>query len=313
MGLAGSHVLVGQKALNTLSDNAICGVWYGLIVAVASIFMSYNREWGKLHFLSGLSVICILAAAMITMVGVGVQSENVLTKGRAPIEFHAFPPNPTLIDIIGGLTNIVFSYGGSLACLSLCSEMKKPNDFKKSFVMVQGSQALTYVIVGAVVYAFGGQYTVSPALTMTTHTVAIIAYAFALVTIMISGILGANIGTKYLYMNLLRNSPLLTSRGTKAWLAWMAMTTFMWVVGFIVSQLIPFFNELLTVISSLFSVWFIYGYTGFMFFHDVHPSFAKWAGDNEPRNLKGPMKKVLFGAAVLAVSYSSSTVHETTS
>lgn len=157
MGLAGSHVLVGQKALNTLSDNAICAVWYGLIVAVASIFMSYNREWGKLHFLSGISVVCILVSAMITIVGTGVQSDNVLAKGRAPIKYHAFPQNPTLIDVIGGLTNIVFSYGGSLACLSLCSEMKKPNDFKKSFVMVQGSQAFTYVIVGAIVYAFGGQ------------------------------------------------------------------------------------------------------------------------------------------------------------
>jgi len=157
MGLAGSHVLVGQRALNTLSDNAICGVWYGLVVAVASILMSYNREWGKLHFMSGLSVICILVAAMITIVGTGVQSDQVLRQGGPPIQWHAFPQNPTLISVIGGITNIVFSYGGSLACLSLCSEMKKPNDFKKSFVMVQGSQAATYVIVGGIVYSFGGQ------------------------------------------------------------------------------------------------------------------------------------------------------------
>lgn len=110
-------MLTGEKALNTLSDKAICGIWYGVIVTIASIALSYNREWGKLHILSGLSVACILVASMITMVGVGVQDDSVLRKSGAPIEWHAFPPNPNLVDIIGGITNIVFSYGGSLACL----------------------------------------------------------------------------------------------------------------------------------------------------------------------------------------------------
>jgi hypothetical protein len=317
MGLAGSHVLVGQKALNAISSNAICGVWFGFIIMIASAGLSYNREWGKLHLLSGLSVGCILTAAMIIMIAVGVQDDIVLTHGKAPIHWHAFPQDPSLMNVIGGLTNIVFAYGGSLACFTLCSEMKKPNDFKKSFVIVQGSQAATYVIVGAVVYALGGQvshhvsrhpvhvanpqYVQSPALTMATHTVVIVAYSFALVTIIISGILGTNIGTKYLYVSVLRNSPLLTSKGLKAWLVWMGMTLFMWIIGFIVSQLIPFFNQLLTIISSLFSVWFIYGYTGFMWFYDNHPACAKYAGDLQPRAVDTWFKKLLMAVAIFSI------------
>jgi len=146
------------------------------------------------------------------------------------------------------------------------------------------------------------QYVKSPALTMTTHTVAIVSYAFALVTIMVSGILGTNIGAKYLYMTWLRNSPLLTSRGTRAWLAWMGMICLMWIVGFLVSQLIPFFNELLTVISALFSVWFIYGYTGFMWFYDTHPWFARYARDSEPRAINTVWKKVLMAVSIFVVS-----------
>jgi len=141
---------------------------------------------------------------------------------------------------------------------------------------------------------------------MTTHTVSIIAYAFALVTIMVSGILGTNIGAKYLYMTWLRNSPLLTSRGTRAWLAWMGMIALMWIVGFLVSQLIPFFNELLTVISALFSVWFIYGYTGFMWFYDTHPWFARYARDSEPRAINTTWKKVLMATSIFVVSFSVS-------
>jgi hypothetical protein len=39
MGLAGSHVLAGEEALRSLSSNSICGVWWGLIVAVFSIMV----------------------------------------------------------------------------------------------------------------------------------------------------------------------------------------------------------------------------------------------------------------------------------
>lgn len=40
MGLAGSHVLGGEEALRSLSDNRICGVWWGLIIAIFSIAVS---------------------------------------------------------------------------------------------------------------------------------------------------------------------------------------------------------------------------------------------------------------------------------
>jgi hypothetical protein len=75
-----------------------------------------------------------------------------------------------------------------MAVLTFCSEMKQPKDFRKSFVIVQGSQLFLYTLVGSLVYVFGGQYTTSPALTMTTRPLAITAYAFALVTIIISGV-----------------------------------------------------------------------------------------------------------------------------
>lgn len=75
-----------------------------------------------------------------------------------------------------------------MAVLTFCSEMKQPKDFRKSFVIVQGLQLFLYSLVGSLVYVFGGQYTTSPALTMTRHPVSTIAYAFALVTIIISGV-----------------------------------------------------------------------------------------------------------------------------
>jgi hypothetical protein len=69
--------------------------------------------------------------------------------------------------------------------------MKKPEDFKKSYALVQIGSIIVYVLVGSLIYVFGGQvssavefsmssisdfitllkYTTSPALTMTSHPV----------------------------------------------------------------------------------------------------------------------------------------------
>ncbi|ODN85248.1 hypothetical protein L198_07571 [Cryptococcus wingfieldii CBS 7118] len=298
IGLAGSHVLVGRQAINTLSSYAICSVWYALIIAVVSVLMSYSREFGKLAALSWVSVSAILIASMITIVGTGAQADSNLIEDGVPIEWHAFPTDPSLTNVIGALTNIVFAYGGNMAVFSFCSEMRNPNDFKKSFAITQGLGAVVYCITGALVYVFGGQYVSSPAITMTTRPVRITAYSFALVTIMISGVVGANVGAKYLYVNTFRNSKLLTSNNIRAKLSWIGIVIFMWTAAFILAELIPFFNQLLTIVSSLFSVWFSFGLCGVIWFYNVHPYFG---GPGEERNLDGPWKKIFFGCAVLSI------------
>ncbi|KIR35488.1 hypothetical protein I352_01763 [Cryptococcus deuterogattii MMRL2647] len=288
MGLAGSHALVGKQALSTLSSNAICSVWYALIVCIASVLMSVSREFGKLSLMSFISILAILIASGITIIATGIQDSSVLVRNDVPIAWHAVPTDPTLVDVIGGLTNVFFAYGGNMAVFSFCSEMKRPQDFKKSFIIVQGLGILSYTVVGATIYAFGGQYVTSPALTMTTRPVRITAYSIALVTIMISGIIAVNVG----------------ANAIKARLSWVGLVAFMWTVGFIIAELIPFFNQLLTIISSLFSVWFTFGLCGVMWFYDIHPLFAK---NDESRALDTPMKKLLYICSIIAIVLSVAT------
>lgn len=302
MGLAGSHVLVGQTALSNISEKAICAVWYGFIVTIASILLSYNREWHKLWWMSFISIGAIFTASIITMVATGVQSPSVLETAKGgPIHWHAFPEDPSLMNIIGGITNVIFAYGGNMAVFSFCSEMRRPNDFKKSFALSQIVAVIAYVIVGCVIYSFGGQYTTSPALTMTTTAVRITAYSIALITIMVSGILGANVGAKYLYVSTLRNSALLTSTSWKAQFYWIGCVALTWIVGFVFSELIPFFNPILTIISSLFSVWFICGGAAFLWFYDNHPWFAKYHNDGEIRAVNTIGKKFLMSVSILCL------------
>ncbi|KAH6682918.1 transmembrane amino acid transporter protein-domain-containing protein [Halenospora varia] len=301
IGVAGSHSVVGEVALKTMTKNRICGVWWALLIAIDSILFSPSRKWGKLWVSSFISVGCIMIAAIITVVGVAVQDSSQLTKNGVPITWHVFPAKSTLVDVVGAISNIIFSFGGCTAAVSFSSEMREPNDFKKSFLIVQGCGISANILVGVIIYAYGGQYVTSPALTMTKWPISTISYAIAMVTIMISGVLVINVGAKYVYMSYLRDSPLLTSKGLRARGIWIGIVACMWILGFLVSQLISFLNELLTVVAAIFVVWFAFGLVGCQWLYDNHPH---WAGPEEERKIDTLAKRSFYILSIVSIIFS---------
>lgn len=48
---------------------------------------------------------------------------------------------------------------------------------------------------------------------------------------------------------------------------WIAIIVVLWVIAFVIAESIPTFNDLLALISSLFSSWFSYGFSGIMWLY----------------------------------------------
>lgn len=119
--------------------------------------LSLQRHFGQLTIMSMVSVTCILTASFITVIATGVQDDTFLLKNNVPVHWEAVKSDPNLADVIGAITNICFTYGGNMAVFSFITEMRRPQDFKKSFVIVQAGGATVYVLVGALIYSFGGQ------------------------------------------------------------------------------------------------------------------------------------------------------------
>ncbi|GAA6039393.1 hypothetical protein JCM8097_002834 [Rhodosporidiobolus ruineniae] len=297
IGLASSHILAGKIAISTFDSGANCSIIWTAVITIGSAVLSYQRHWSGLTYISIASLTCIVTACIITMAGASTQDPSTLIKNGIPVKFVAFNTDLTLADGIGAVTNTVFAYGGTMAVLSFLPEMKRPEAFKKSLAIVQLLQLVIYSVVGAVLYHYGGQYTPSPALTMTTHKIAVISYAFALVTILASGVVAVNVGAKYAYVTLLRDSPLLTSRGWKAQGTWIGIIAVMYAVGFVIAELVPFFSQLLTIVSCLFSTWFVVGLGGILYFHLYNPrNTEKHAGW-----FSSPVRAAMFGLAVFLI------------
>ncbi|BGP43404.1 hypothetical protein JCM10449v2_007439 [Rhodotorula kratochvilovae] len=303
IGLAASHILAGKLAIVTFDSGANCAIGWALLIAGISAILSYNRKWSGLMGLSVLSLTCIIVACIITMVGAGTQDPSRLEKNGEAIRWVAFNTEVSLADAIGAITNCVFAYGQNMAVLTFLPEMKRPEDFKKSIALMQGFQLVIYSIVGSVLYSYGGQYTPSPALTMTEHKLAIASYAFALVTIIVSGIVAVNVGAKFFYTVLFRNSPLLTSSSWTAQGAWLAIIFAMYGVAFILAELIPFFNQLLTIVSCLTSTWFVCGFAGMLW---LHMNNARVPGRTDGAGwFSSPVKIALFIISVFLVRSTS--------
>ncbi|PWN48237.1 hypothetical protein IE53DRAFT_389581 [Violaceomyces palustris] len=273
--VAGSHSLSGAIALSNISSNAVCSIVYAVVISVVSFLLTVPRTFEKVSYISFLSVASILVACLITIVASGTQSLETLQtatdKELGPVEWFA-GEHHGLIDVINAITNIVFAYGGHVAIFSFASEMKEPADFKYSLILVQVVATSWYILVGATIYSFVGQYAVSPALTATAKAVRITSYSIALISIIVAGVVASYVGAKFVWIQLFRGSETLTSSSYRTWSYWVGICATLWTVAFVISQVIPFFSDLLSIISSLFTVWLTYGLSSFLWLHDNHPS-----------------------------------------
>ncbi|GAA5843755.1 hypothetical protein JCM11251_006797, partial [Rhodosporidiobolus azoricus] len=302
IGLASSHILAGKIAISTFDSGANCSIGWAFLIAAISGILSYQRQWSGLTIMSICSLTCITVACIITMIGAATQDPSTLIKNDVPIKWVAFQTEATLESSVGAITNTIFAYGGNMAVFSFLPEMKKPQDFKKSIFIMQGTQLIFYSVVGAVLYRYGGQYTTSPALTMTHGAIRIVAYAFALVTIVVSGIVAVNVGAKFAYVAFFRNSPVLTSRGWDAQLWWISIIATMWIIGWVLAELIPFFSQLLTIVSCLFSTWFVCGLGGIIWFHLYNPRLPENAGNGGYFSSPGRIAMAIFSVFLIAIS-----------
>ncbi|EIM21332.1 hypothetical protein WALSEDRAFT_64596 [Wallemia mellicola CBS 633.66] len=274
--IAASHVNSGGTALSEMSSNARCSVLLGFCMALLGFVFTIPRKYEHTAYASFASCVSIFTACLITIIACGVTRDS-WGDSNGEVTWKAFN-NPGLAGVINSFTEIVFAYGGHAFIFSATAEMKNPNDFKKSLAVVQIISTAFYITIGVGVYILvGDANVVSPALSIPSHKIETIAYAIAMISIIVAGVIPALNGLKQLWLELFRGKPMLTSNSWKANALWIFMAFITWMLGFLLSQLIPFFSSLLSIISSLTTVWFTYGLSGVI-----------WLADNKKYSYRSP-------------------------
>jgi hypothetical protein len=268
----GGQLLAGQIALAALSDNRLCLMLYTGIFAIPTLLFSFPRTLDQLSWLCIPSVLSILVAGIVGMIGAGVHP----TEDR---EINAAKSSDFYTAFIS-ITNPVFAYAGHFMFFILMSEMRRPQEAMKAAYTLQGFATTFYAVFAVVCYVYLGNGVASPAFSSLDPVWAKAAYGIAIPNFLLAGSLYAHTAAKLIFVRIFRTNRHLHSHSLAGWGTWMALVLVMNAAAFVLAVGVPIFNYLIGIAASLFAAWYTYGIAGAFWLHDNYhdyDGFKQWA------------------------------------
>lgn len=248
--LVGSHCLTGTTALLTIIDKDICRVWMGLASAAILLIVSIPPSFAEIAILGYIDFASILITIGLTIIATGIQNSEA-APGMAAT-WSVWPREGiTVVEGFIAVLNIIFAYSFTLCQFSFMDEMHTPEDFDKSIWLLGLVQVTIYTLTGALIYAFVGETVKSPALLSLGKTTSRTAFGLAIPVIFISGtILVVTVG-RIVHGRIYASSITRYVNTRKGWITWLITITIIVLAGWLIAEVIPIFNDLVALISSL--------------------------------------------------------------
>ncbi|PQE21141.1 amino acid transporter protein [Rutstroemia sp. NJR-2017a BVV2] len=302
-----SHILTWIICLQTLSSHSVCNIVWGVVGMAVFWVLDIPRTCKKMSYMSIASFASITIAVVITMVAVGVEKP-------AHNQYSLWPkPGLKFREAFLSIANILFAYGGHVAFFGFMAELRDPRDFPKSLALLQTCDITMYIIVAIVIYIYTGATVKSPALSSAGVLVSKIAFGIAIPTIIIAGVIFGHVASKYIFNRIFARHPHhINTRTRTATISWLSITLLLWVIAFIIALSIPFFNELLGLVSSLFASWFTFGLPGIFWLCINKGRWTKGYGKVLLTLVNGGMMVCGAAICVIGVYASGTSIRENT-
>ena len=162
--------------------------------------------------------------------------------------------------------------------------MKEPRDFPKALWIVTVAEIILFSLVGGLVYGYtGSNYNTSPAFGSLGNPLYIkISFSFMIPTLIFLGVLYASVSARFVFFRLFAGTRHMGNHTLVGWLSWAGILAVTWILAFIIAEIIPFFNDLLSLLSSLFDSFFGWIFWGVAYIRmrnaDYGPGWYKCRG-----------------------------------
>lgn len=264
--LVGSHCLTGTIAWMQITESHVCSIVWAVVSAIILFAVALPPSFAEVAILGYIDFASIVIAIGITIIGTGVEATN-SPGGLSAVNWSAWPKEgTTFTDAFIAVSNIIFAYSFAMCQFSFMDEMHTPKDFVKSIWALGIIEIIIYTMTGALVYAFVGQDVSSPALTSAGDLLSKVAYGLALPVIFISGSINGTVVGRLIHGRVYKNSPIRFINSKMGWLTWIALIAVITVLAFIIAEVIPFFSDLLSIMSALFISGFSFYFPALMWF-----------------------------------------------
>ena len=223
-----------------------CAVLMSAIVGACALVAMQARSTSTLGTLSALGTGCILVYIGIILVLLPV-------RGRRPgaREDVLPPPSSSLVAAGVAVMDVVFAFSGQVVYVELQAEMRTPAHFMRSVLSSNGLMFCTYAAIACLGYHFVGAEIlasgepITSAVAATGSPVDRVVNAFLFVQVMVAYTIEGNIVARGFYLMAGRDAK------TVARSAWTAATGGLVAAAFVVSNLVPFFSDVMGLMSGL--------------------------------------------------------------
>lgn len=230
--------------------------------------------------------------------------------GGAPIVTATPLDGVTFVAGFNAFLNISYTFIGQITIPSFMAEMKEPKDFPKALWAVTIAEVIVFTLVGAIIYAYtGNQYMTAPAFGSLGKKLYVdISFSFMIPTLIFLGVLYASVSGRFIVQRIFHNSRHhLTQHTVKGWGVWIAVLAATWVGAFIIAEVIPFFSDLLSLMSSLFDSFFGFIFWGVAYVRMRRVDYGSgWMGKTSKVGLVSNILIIMIGLLFLgAGTYTS--------
>ncbi|KAL4755074.1 hypothetical protein BDW72DRAFT_165017 [Aspergillus terricola var. indicus] len=287
--IQGLHCVVGAEYLNTISNHGTCTVVFSFVVAVISLICSIPRTFGTLAKVATISALATFVSVMLAVIFTAIEDHP--ARYNSTPEYSGEPivkalpvPGTTFVSGMSAFLNISYTFIGQITLPSFIAEMREPKEFWKSVTAVTIAEIIVFSLVGAIVYAYtGNQYMKAPAFgAIGDEVYKKVSFSFMIPTIIFLGVLYASVSARFIFFRLFEGTRHKGNHTFVGWASWIGILAALWAAAFIIAEVIPFFSDLLSIMSSLFDSFFGFIFWGVAYlrmrYDDYGPGFYKKRG-----------------------------------
>jgi hypothetical protein len=246
-----------------MTNHSLCTIGFSAIVAVICFFCSMPRTFNTLALLGTASAFFTFIAVLLATVFAGIEDHpEGYPKLGEPLVLVVPAAGTTFVAGMNAFMNISYTFIGQITLPSFIAEMKNPRDFPKALWAVTIAEVVLFSLVGAIIYAYTGtNYNTAPAFgSLGNELYKKVSFSFMIPTIIFLGVLYASVSARFIFFRIFQGTKHMGSHTVVGWASWAAILAVTWVLAFIIAEVIPFFSDLLSLMSSLFDSFF-----GFIF------------------------------------------------
>lgn len=283
--LQGFHCLVGAKYLNTMSNHSVCTIGFSAIIAVVSFICSMPRTFSALARIATFSAFFTFVSVLLATIFAGIEPHpKGYPKYGEPVVLAVPAAGTTFAAGMNAFMNISYTFIGQITIPSFIAEMRNPKDFPKALWAVTIAEVILFSLVGSIVYAYTGtNYNTAPAFGSLGNEVYLkVSFSFMIPTLIFLGVLYASVSARFVFFRLFSGSNHMGNHTIVGWASWAGILACTWILAFIIAEVIPFFSDLLSLMSSLFDSFFGFIFWGVAYLRmrraDHGPNFWKVRG-----------------------------------